>query len=332
MKVMITGAAGFIGGVLAKRCLDDGCSVLGLGVSEPATWGGGTFERCDVRNADLLSKLVVSFQPDRIFHLAAQSYPTVSLEQPRETLDINIGGTVNVFESVRTLSKMPMTVVACSSAEYGPVAAEDLPVCEEHPLRPLHPYGVSKVGQDLLAAQYFANYKIPCVRIRIFNTTGPGKLGDVCSDLTRRAVEIELGLRPPSLMVGNRTRRAIIDVRDLVRGLWLSAECCAAGDVYNLGANQIYSIQEIIEAIQKRVTRPFAVQEDPLLVRGCDEPVIAGDISKFQQCSKWKPEISLSRTLEDMLEWWRNELTTSPTSKPAVREPSSEQAAAVTTH
>jgi GDP-4-dehydro-6-deoxy-D-mannose reductase len=328
MKIMITGAAGFIGGFLAKRCLDSGYLVLGLGISEPANWYGGSFEHCDVRNADRLAKLVTSFQPDRIFHLAAQSYPTVSLEHPRETLDINMGGTVNLFECVRTLPKMPMTVVACSSAEYGPVAPENLPVREEHPLQPLHPYGVSKVGQDLLAAQYFANYKIPCVRIRIFNTTGPGKLGDVCSDLTRRAVEIELGLRAPLLMVGNRTRRAIIDVRDLVRGLCLSAECCAAGGVYNLGANQIYSIQQIIEAIQKEVKQPFVVQEDPLLVRGCDEPVIAGDISKFQQCSGWKPEVSLSQTLEDMLAWWRKELSVPSGDGTASNEHSSDRAPA----
>ena len=187
--------------------------------------------------------------------------------------------------------------------------ATDLPVREDHPLRPLHPYGVSKVAQDLLAAQYFANYSIPSVRIRIFNTTGPGKIGDVCSDLTRRAVEIELGMRPPSLMVGNLTRRAIIDVRDLVRGLWLSAECCVAGDVYNLGTDQIYSIQEVIETIQAHVKVPFSVEKDPALVRGCDEPVIAGDITKFQRCSGWTMEIELARTLHDMLDWWRNRLT-----------------------
>src|ERR1700691_2010498 len=250
MKVMITGAAGFIGGFLAKHCIDAGCSVLGLGLSEPTDrWNGGSFERCDVRDTAHLSRVVSTFQPDRIFHLAAQSYPTVSLEQPRETIDINVGGTVNLFESVRKLPAFPIVIVACSSAEYGPVAAEDLPVREDHPLRPLHPYGVSKVAQDLLAAQYFANYKIPCVRIRIFNTTGPGKLGDVCSDLAKRAVEIELGTRTPSLMVGNLTRRAIIDVRDLVRGLWMSADCCVLGDVYNLGANKIYSIKSVIETI-----------------------------------------------------------------------------------
>jgi GDP-4-dehydro-6-deoxy-D-mannose reductase len=315
MKVMITGAAGFIGGFLARHCIEAGCSVLGLGLNEPTDrWDGGSFERCDVRDATHLSRLVSTFQPDRIFHLAAQSYPTVSLEQPRETIDINVGGTVNVFESVRKLTTFPIVVVACSSAEYGPVAAEDLPVREDHPLRPLHPYGVSKVAQDLLAAQYYANYKIPCVRIRIFNTTGPGKLGDVCSDLAKRAVEIELGIRTPSLMVGNLTRRAIIDVRDLVRGLWMSADCCVPGDVYNLGANKIYSIKSVIETILARVKEPFSVQEDPALVRGCDEPVIAGDISKFQRCSGWTPEIELAKTIQDMLDWWRNQLVSSPRS------------------
>ena len=131
-------------------------------------------------------------------------------------MDINVGGTINLFECVRAAGITPVVVVACSSAEYGPVASQDLPVRESHPLRPLHPYGVSKVAQDLLAAQYFANYAIPSVRIRIFNTTGPGKIGDVCSDLTRRAVEIELGMRPPSLMVGNLTNGG----RSLMCAIW----------------------------------------------------------------------------------------------------------------
>jgi nucleoside-diphosphate-sugar epimerase len=203
-------------------------------------------------------------------------------------------------------------VVACSSAEYGLVASGDLPVREDHPLRPLHPYGVSKVAQDLLAAQYFANYSISTVRIRIFNTTGPGKIGDVCSDLTKRAVEIELGMRPPSLSVGNLTRRAIIDVRDLVRGLWLSAECGVPGDVYNLGGDRIYSVQEVIDTIRSHVKTHFSVEQDRALVRGCDEPVIAGDITKFRRCSGWAMEIGLAETLRDMLDWWRNRLA--PTS------------------
>jgi GDP-4-dehydro-6-deoxy-D-mannose reductase len=310
MNVMITGAEGFIGGVLAKHCTNTGCSVLGVGIGEiGADWSGAPFEHCDVRDPSRLTQLLSTFRPERIFHLAAQSYPTVSLLQPRETFDHNAGGTINLFECLRALDMMPVVVVACSSAEYGPVAAEDLPVRETHPLRPLHPYGVSKVAQDLLTAQYFTNYGMPTVRIRIFNTTGPGKQGDVCADLTCRAVEIEMGIRPPSLLVGNlTTRRAIVDARDLVRGLWLSAEHCAAGDVYNLGGDNVFSVHEIIDTIRAMVRVEFCIQQDPALMRPCDEPVIAGDTSKIRSCTGWKPELDLAETLHDMLSWWRDRL------------------------
>jgi GDP-4-dehydro-6-deoxy-D-mannose reductase len=320
MRVLITGATGFIGGFLAKHCLEAGCSVLGLGVESPKEeWPATAFEHCDVRHAARLLEIITAFQPDRIFHLAAQSYPTVSLEQPYETLDINAGGTINLFEGLRTAGIKPMVVVACSSAEYGPVASADLPVRETHALRPLHPYGVSKVAQDLLSAQYFANYSMPCVRIRIFNTTGPSKVGDVCSDLSKRAAEIELGIRPPFLPVGNlTTRRAIIDVRDTARALWLSAERCEPGEVYNVGATRIYSVQELIETIRTRVGVAFNVEQIPTLMRSCDEPVIAGDITKFQRCTGWMPEIELVETLQEMLDWWRRRLSPAPVPEQAV--------------
>jgi len=317
MRVLITGATGFIGRFLTQLCLKNGCSVLGIdrrGLEEALP--GATLEGCDIRNAERLSELLRTFHPDRIFHLAAQSYPTVSMLQPLETLDINIGGTVNLFESLRAEGMSPVVVVACSSGEYGPVEAKDLPVREDHGLHPLHPYGVSKVGQDLLAAQYFLNYAIPAVRIRIFNTTGPGKLGDVCSDLAKRAIEIERGLRSPSLHVGNLdTRRAIVDVRDLVRGLWLASERCEPGEVYNVGASQHYSVREIIDAISARVKVPFQIDQDPELMRKCDEPVILGDISKFKHCTGWTTEVEIAKTLDDMLEWWRNRLASASSSR-----------------
>ena len=318
MKVMITGAAGFIGGFLKAHCVQSGCSVLGIGISKPdEEWLDASYELCDVRDASAVSKLIKSFQPERIFHLAAQSYPTVSLTHPRETIDTNVGGTVNLYECIRESGLKPVVVVACSSAEYGLVAREDLPAKETHALNPLHPYGVSKVAQDLLAAQYFINYAIPSVRIRIFNTTGPGKIGDVCSDLAKRAVEIEMGINRPTMIVGNLTsRRAIIDVRDQVRGLWLSAQHCNFGDVYNLGAIEIYSVKEIIEAIRTQSTATFDVEAHPTLVRAADEPVIAGDIEKFRSCCDWTPQIPLSTTLRDMLEWWRFRLGNSLHKRP----------------
>ena len=318
MRVLITGATGFMGPFLTRHCLKAGCTVLGIdrhGSDEALE--GGTIECCDVRDAARLGEVISKFRPERIFHLAAQSYPTVSLLQPRETFDINAGGTINLFESIRAAEINPTVVVACSSGEYGPVESKNLPVREDHLLRPLHPYGVSKVAQDLLAAQYFANYSIPAIRIRIFNTTGPSKLADVCSDLTKRVVEIERGLHPPFLKVGNlTTRRVIADARDLVRGLWMASESCEPGDVYNLGAEKHYSVEEIIEAIRSHVKVGFEIQQDPELMRRCDEPIIFGDISKFKRRTGWKTEFDLTRTLQDMLDWWRTRLAS--VSNPAV--------------
>jgi GDP-4-dehydro-6-deoxy-D-mannose reductase len=307
VKVLITGASGFIGGFLARHCVEAGSRVLGIDIREPEDgWVGVAFERCDVRDSARLSELLSTFRPECIFHLAAHSYPTVSLSRPLETMDTNVGGTISLFECLRAAGMKPIVVVACSSAEYGPIATRDLLLQESHALRPLHPYGVSKVAQDLLAAQYFANYAIPAIRIRIFKTTGPGKLDEVCSDLTRRAVEIELGIRPPSLPVGNLTnRRSIVDVRDLVQALWSSADHCKAGEVYNLSGDDVYSIQEVIEAIRSQVTFRFEVEQRPELMRSCDEPVTAGDNAKFRNCFAWEPQIRLATTLRDMLEWWR---------------------------
>jgi GDP-4-dehydro-6-deoxy-D-mannose reductase len=310
MKVMITGAAGFIGGFLAKHCTDAGSQVLGIDIVEPQEGrAANEFELCDVRNPARLSGLISRFRPQRIFHLAAQSHPVVSLRQPLETIDTNVGGTISLFESLRATEVMPVVIVACSSAEYGTVADCDSPVQEGHALNPLHPYGVSKVAQDLLAAQYFANYAIPTIRIRIFKTTGPGKLDEVCSDLTKRAVEIEIGIRPPSMPVGNLTnRRSIVDVRDLVQGLWSSADHCKLGEVYNLGGDDVYSVREVIETIRAHVAVPFEIEQRPELMRSCDEPLTTGDNAKLRRCCTWKPQVRLDTTLRDMLEWWRIQL------------------------
>ncbi len=255
-----------------------------------------------------LLELLSTFRPDCIFHLAAQSYPTVSLSRPLETMDTNIGGTVNLFECLRTSGMAPIVVVACSSAEYGLTETQER-VQESHELHPLHPYGVSKVAQDLLAAQYFANYSIPAIRIRIFKTTGPGKMDDVCSDLAKRAAEIEMGLRPPTMTIGNlANRRSIVDVRDLVQGLWLSATHCRAGAVYNLSGDDIYSVQELVDAVRAQVPFSFDIEQLPELMRSCDEPFTAGDNTRFRSCCSWSPKIRIATTLRDMLEWWRARL------------------------
>lgn len=310
MRVLITGAAGFIGRFLVKRCIEGGSTVLALDVCEPERGLVGTaFEDCDVCDSSRLLELLSKFRPDRVFHLAAQSFPTVSLLRPLETMNANAGGTISLFECLRLSGIMPIVVVACSSAEYGPVEAADLPVREDHALVPMHPYGVSKVAQDLLAAQYFANYAMQAIRIRIFKTTGPGKQGDVCSDLAKRTVEIEMGIRSPIMEIGNlSTRRTIVDVRDLVQALWLSADHCQAGEVYNVGGDDAHSVQELLEMMRQLANLEYQVEQRPNLMRLCDEAVVAGDNTKFRNCCDWTPKIPIATTLRDMLEWWRTRL------------------------
>ena len=229
-------------------------------------------------------------------------------------MDININGTIAVFEAVKKArDKMPgydpMVVVACSSAEYGQTLNElegdEVYVKETAELKPLHPYGVSKVGQDLLALQYYMNDRIKCIRARIFNSTGTRKMNDVTSDFTRRAVEAEAA-HHYILKVGNlSTRRAIMDQRDLVRALILLAEKGRPGDVYNISSETVYQMSDIVSMIEKQIGVPFTIEVDPGLMRPTDERVIVGDVTKLKQATGWRQEIKMEQTIQDMLDYWR---------------------------
>lgn len=269
------------------------------------------YRYCDVTDAAMTDVLIRESMPDIIYHLAAQSLPVLSWQLPNETMHTNSAGTVNVFESVKKLKAShpgydPMIVVACSSAEYGAtLALYDGPVTEDAALLPLHPYGVSKVAQDLLAFQYFSTFGIRCIRARIFNTTGVRKQNDVVSDFTKRAVQIELG-QATDFNCGNlHTRRAITDVRDLIVALELLAEKGMPGDVYNISGAHIYEMQDIVTTIEAVMDCRLNPRQDPALMRPQDEPIIYGDSSKLHAATGWQQTIPLRQTIEDMIAYWR---------------------------
>src|SRR5580698_637938 len=160
------------------------------------------FVQCDLRNGQRITQILAECHPTHIFHLGAQSLPTVSWANPVGTFESNIMGSLYLFEAVRHMRRPPVVVSACSSAEYGSVPASAIPVTEEQPLRPLHPYGISKVCLDLLAREYFLDYKVPAVNVRLFNTTGPGKTDDAPSDFVRQLATIGKGQQPPVIEVG----------------------------------------------------------------------------------------------------------------------------------
>jgi len=257
-----------------------------------------------------MNEIVKEFKPDYIFHLAAQSYPTVSWEDPQYTIETNVIGTINIFEAVKKFAPECIIMNACSSAEYGFVTEEEVPIKESHSLQPLHPYGVSKLAQEKLAYQYFKNFDVKSVSLRIFNTTGPMKVNDVCSDFTKRLIEIEKNInKEKTLLVGDLTKkRGITDVRDVIRGFYLAVQKAEPGEVYNISGEKVYKIVEIVDMLRDLVAFEFTVEQDPKLMRSTDEPIIFGNNTKFKNSTGWEQTIPLKKTLQDMLNYWREVL------------------------
>lgn len=315
MRVLITGMTGFIGSHLAEFLLKKDLEVAGTvwDTSElsnvEAFKDKVTILNCDIRDNERVREVIEEVQPDRIFHLAAQSYPTVSWDEPIRTLETNVMGTTHVFEAIRKSNCDPIVLVACSSAEYGFVSESEVPVSEDHILLPLHPYGVSKVGQDLLAYQYHKNFGIKTIRARIFNTTGPRKTNDVCSDFTSRIVNIEKG-NTKDMLVGNlETKRDISDVEDVINALWLLCEKGEMGDVYNVCSSKALRIKDILNISKDLSNVDIDVQIDPKRLRPSDEPIIMGDNTKIKERCGWMPKVTMEETLGRMLDYWRETLT-----------------------
>jgi len=314
MRVLITGITGFVGSYMAEYALAQGAEVYGS-----SRWRSNTANidhirsritlvESDLRDLSSVRALLEVARPDYVVHLAAQSFVGASWQAPAETLTTNIISQVNLLEAIRGLKIAPRFLAIGSSEEYGLVQPDELPIKESNALRPLSPYAVSKVAQDLMGFQYFKSYGLPIVRTRAFNHEGPRR-GDVfvTSNFARQIAEIEAGLRDPVVHVGDlRPRRDYSDVRDIVRGYWMLLERGEAGDVYNLCAGRSWAIQQVLDfLLDQSKVKGIVAKSDPARLRPSDVMVLEGDPSKIEKALGWKVEIPFERTLQDLLGYWR---------------------------
>lgn len=317
MKVLITGVTGFAGSYLAEYLVEKpGVEVYGLKRwNSPLTDIQAIKDRINLVNFDLgdpfsVHQAVKEIRPDRIFHLAAQSYVPMSFRAPVDTIRANALGTVALLEAVRELELDPVIHICTSSEVYGEVPAEELPITEDTPFRPQSPYGVSKVAEDMLAYQYYQSYGLRTLRTRSFTHTGPrSKEVFVAPAFAKQIALSEAGLIDPVVYVGNQDSiRTFLDIRDMVEAYWQMTEKCPPGEVYNIAGAHTCTIGEMLEVLLSLTDVRPKVEVDEKLLRPSDVTRQVPDVTKFREATGWEPKIPFEQTLLDILNYWREQV------------------------
>jgi GDP-4-dehydro-6-deoxy-D-mannose reductase len=311
MRVLITGVAGFVGGHVVDflREQHPGASVVGLD-SHPAARAralGIEIVQCDLGDAASVRAALARIRPDRVVHLAAQSSPQRSWDDPASTLRTNVLGMLHLLEAVRAGAAAPRILAVGSADEYGLAPADESPLREDAPLRPASPYAVSKVAQGYLALQYALSPGLHVVRTRTFHHTGPRRGEQFAeSSFARQLAEIEAGRRPARLDVGNlEVVRDFTDVRDVVRAYWMLLDGGVPGEVYNVCSGRGLRLGELLDRLIALSGLRVAVHVDASRLRPVDAPVLVGDPGRLRAATGWEPTVPLARTLGDLLDHWR---------------------------
>ncbi|WDP89756.1 MAG: GDP-mannose 4,6-dehydratase [Desulfobacter sp.] len=317
MKVLVTGITGMTGSHLAEYLLNrPGVEVHGTirwrdsrrfisGIEEELV-----LHNCDLMDAHGVDGVIHKVRPDRIFHLAAETSVDDSWKNPHQTITNNITCQLNLFEAVKRLDLNTRILVTGSSEAYGLVSEDELPVAETQGFKPLSPYGVSKVSQDMLGFQYHKSYGMDIVRVRVFNLTGPRQSTTFAlASFARQIALINAGRQDPVLEVGNlEARRDFTDFRDAARAYWMALEYGRAGEVYNIGSGRPRLLKDVLKELIEISNAEVRVVTDPDRMRPSDIPAMVCDNKKFCSVTGWVPRIPFSRTLEDLLEYWERTL------------------------
>ena len=314
-KVLVTGISGFVGKHMSDLLVKRGMEVHGIVRWRSST--GVLSEDILLHDADLMDlssllSVLLEVKPDVIVHLASQSYVDTSFIAPVDTLMTNVIGTCNLMESIKRCRDEvkgfdPTVLVITSSEVYGQVTEDELPIKETNQFRPASPYAVSKVGQDMIALQYYLSWGIKTIRIRSFSHTGAGRgKRFALSSFARQIALIEKNKQAPVVNVGNLDSiRTLCDVRDMVRAYYDAILKCEPGEVYNISGNEHMSIKEALDMLLSLTDVKVVIQEDKKRMRPSDVTLQIPCIDKFKKATNWLPVYTAKDTLLSLLNYWR---------------------------
>lgn len=313
MRILITGATGFVGRHLARRLRSRGHEVHGtcLRRTSPLEWPANIpLTLCDIRNRKEVQSLLARISPHYICHLAAQSSVTKSLRSLRQVIRTNFWGTYHLLESAWQIVPTSRLLIVTSGDCYGQQPLKRLPVTESGCLHPQNPYAISKAAADMLSYYYHRKLGLNVVRARPFNHTGPGQSPHfVCSDFARQVAAIDLGLRPPVLQVGNLSvKRDFTDVRDVVRAYEQLITHGKPGEAYNIGSGRAVSLREITQILLSFSHRVIRVSVQTHRLRGGEPLLHYGSNGKIRKLTGWKPIHPLHKTLRDLYLYWKRRM------------------------
>ncbi len=313
MRLLVTGAGGFVGGHLLELVRRESPATSIHGVVQPhgsLAWTsaqGARVVEADLDDPTAAAAVIEEVRPEGIVHLAGQSSVHQSWLDPGGTLRTNVLGIVHLLDAARSIGLRPAVLVVGSAEEYGSVSEAELPIRETAALRPASPYAVSKVAQGALALLYGPAGGMRIVLTRTFHHTGPGR-GEAFaeSSFARQIAEIESGLRPPVIEVGNLDAvRDFTDVRDVVRAYLLLLEKGESGQAYNVCSGRGRPIRELLDLLLASSSARVEVRIDKERLRPADVPAQVGDPSRLRAATAWEPRIPLEQTLADLLSDWR---------------------------
>ena len=299
---LVTGSEGFIGSHLIKYLYNKNYLVVATHYKKLSLKVSGKIKylKCDVRNRKKFSLILKKYKPDEVYHLAAKSFPSFSFKYPIQTMKTNIFGTLNILEEIRHLKLDTKILIACSSGQYGSRHLKNLPLKEKYVFRPQHLYGLSKVFQNLMGFQYFKMYNLKVYNAIIFNTTGPGKKGDVFSDFCKQYINNKIINNKKTISVGNLNKyRDFLHVQDLVKGLHRIIEAGKPGEDYNLCSSKLHKVSKIIDLMRKNSKHKVNIKENFKLKRNFDEKYIFGSNAKIKKIG-WKPILKIENIFHDI--------------------------------